>query len=121
MTAVVSGTLSNCNFDGTGQTFSGTVFGELTGTASRSAASLTGNLAVTWPSDANLNPTISPVSISTSSGTYNIVGTIGAGAGAGTGEQLWASYAKIGTSKINGGTSEKILGSKPFGIFENLG
>jgi hypothetical protein len=119
VTAVLHGTLSNCNFSGTAQTFSGTVFGDLTGTATKSSASLSGNVAVTWPSDANLNPTISPISVSTSSNTYNIVGTIGAGAG--TGEQLWASYAKIGQSKVLGGTSESILGSAPFGIFVNFG
>jgi hypothetical protein len=123
VTAVVNGTLSNCNLNGTGQTFSGTVFGELTGTATKGAAKLTGNLAVTWPSDANaptgLSPTISPVSITSASGTYNIVGTISAGAG--TGEQLWGSYAKTGQSAVPGGTSEHILGSKPFGIFHNNG
>ncbi len=35
VTAVVSGTLSNCNFDGTPQSFSGTFFGTLTGSAER--------------------------------------------------------------------------------------
>jgi hypothetical protein len=119
VTAVLNGTLSNCSFDGTPQTYGGTVFGTLTGTGTKSAVSLSGNAAVTWPADSGLNPTISPISVSTSSGTYNIVGTPSAGAG--TGLALWASYAKTGMTKVNGGNAENILGSKPFGIFENIG
>jgi len=69
VTAVLNATLSNCNFDGTGQTFSGTVFGDLTGTATKTAATISGNVAVTWPQDANLDPTIAHISVSTSSDT----------------------------------------------------
>lgn len=119
VTAVLHGTLSNCNFDGTPQTFSGSVFGDLTGTATKSSASLSGNVAITWPADANLNPTIAPISVSTSGSTYSLYGTISNGAG--TGEQLEGSYAKIGTSKVLGGTTQNILGSAPFGIFINEG
>jgi len=119
VTAVLNATLSNCNFEGTGQTFSGSVFGVLTGTATGKAATLTGNLAVTWPSDAGLNPTISPVSLSTSNGTYSFFGTPTAGAG--TGQQLNGAYAKIGSVKINGGTQQSILGSAPFQLEVNNG
>lgn len=120
VTAVLNGTLSNCNFEGTGQTFSGSVFGVLTGTANGKKATLTGNLAVTWPADASLNPTISPVSLSTSpSGIYSFFGTPTAGAG--TGQQLNGAYAKISSKKINGGTQESILGSAPFQLEVNNG
>ena len=119
VTAVLNATLSNCNFEGTGQTFSGTVFGVLTGTATGSAATLSGNLAITWPADANLNPTISPISLSTASNVYSFFGTPTAGPG--TGEQLNGAYVKISSKKINGGTQESILGSSPFQIEVNNG
>ncbi len=112
MTAVISATLSNCDLEGTDQTFSGTVFGVLTGTATSSAATLTGNVAVTWPSDANLDPTISPISVSTANGTYSFYGTPSAGAF--TGDVLNGAWAKISSHKISGGTQESILGSAPF-------
>jgi hypothetical protein len=119
VTAVLSATLSNCNFEGTGQTFSGSVFGVLSGTATGKAATLTGNLAVTWPQDAGLNPTISPISLSTSNSTYSFFGTPTAGAG--TGQQLNGAYVKVSATKINGGTQEKILGSAPFQLEVNTG
>ena len=119
VTAVLNATLSNCNFEGTGQTFSGTVFGVLTGTATGSAATLSGTLAITWPADANLNPTISPISLSTSSGNYSFFGTPTAGAG--TGQQLNGAYVKVSGIKINRGTQENILGSAPFQLEVNTG
>ena len=119
VTAVISATLSNCNFLGTAQTFSGSVFGVLSGTATKSGATLSGNLAVTWPSDANLNPTISPVSLSTASNVYSFFGTPTAGAG--TGQVLNGAYAVIGSSKTTGGTQENILGSAPFQLEVNEG
>jgi hypothetical protein len=121
VTAVLNGTLSNCNLEGTGQTFSGTVFGDLTGTATKTKATLTGNVAVTWPQDANLNPTIAPISISTSaSNAYSFAGTVSAGAG--TGDQLWGSYDVISKSSVPGGTQENLVGgSQAFGIYINEG
>jgi hypothetical protein len=119
VTAVLNATLSNCNFEGTGQTFSGSVFGVLTGTATGTAATLSGNLAVTWPADAGLNPTISPISLSTANNTYSFFGTPTAGAG--TGQQLNGAYDKISSKKINGGTQESILGSAPFQLEVNTG
>jgi hypothetical protein len=119
VTAVISGTLSNCNFEGTPQTFSGSVFGVLTGTATGSAATLSGNVAVSWPSDANLSPTISPVSVSTANSTYSFFGTPSAGAG--TGEQLNGAWDKISSKRITDGTQQGILGSAPFQIEVNTG
>jgi hypothetical protein len=121
VTAVINGTLGSCNSEGTGQTFSGSVFGTLTGTATKTRATLSGNVAVTWPSDSNLNPTIAPISITASANNqYSIDGTISAGAG--TGDQLWGSYDVISTSKINGGTQETLTaGTTPFGIYVNEG
>jgi hypothetical protein len=118
-TAVISGTLSNCNFQGTPQTFSGSVFGVLSGKATGTGATLSGNVAVTWPSDANLEPTISPITLSGSSSAYSFYGTPSAGAG--TGQQLNGSYDRISAKKISGGTSQSILGSAPFQLEVNDG
>jgi hypothetical protein len=117
--AVLNATLSNCNLDGTEQTYSGTVFGTLTGTANKSGATLTGNVAVTWPQDAQLDPTIASISLNTSTGVYSFTGGITAGAFAGN--ELWGSYEKTGQTAFTGGTSENILGSAPFAAEENLG
>jgi hypothetical protein len=117
--AVLNATLSNCNLDGTGQTYSGTAFGVLTGTATKSSATLTGNVAVTWPQDANLDPTIASISLNTTSGVYSFTGSITAGAFAGN--ELWGSYEKTGQTAIAGGTSQSILGSAPFAAEEDLG
>jgi hypothetical protein len=119
VTATVTATLSNCNFEGTGQTFSGTVFGVLTGTASTKTTSLSGNLAVTWPADANLNPTISPISLSGKGATYSFYGTPTAGAG--TGQQLNGAYDKISSKTISGGNSQSILSTAPFQLEVNEG
>jgi hypothetical protein len=119
VTATVTATLSNCNFEGTGQTYSGSVFGVLTGTATKTGATLSGNLAVTWPADSGLDPTISPVTVSGSSSEYSFYGTPTAGAG--TGQQLDGSYDGISTSAISGGTSQSILGSAPFELEVNDG
>jgi hypothetical protein len=119
VTATVSATLSNCNFDGTQQTFSGSVFGVLTGTATGTGASLTGNLAVTWPSDANLNPTIVPITLTGSKSAYSFYGTPNAGAG--TGQVLNGAYDRISAKAISGGTSQSILGSAPFQLEVNEG
>jgi hypothetical protein len=119
VTEVVQATLSNCNFDGTGQTYSGSVFGVLSGKATKNKGTLSGNLAITWPADANLNPTIVPVTVSGSAAQFSLYGTISAGAG--TGNQLEGNYDVISTSAITGGSSQNILGSQPFGIFVNEG
>ena len=117
--AVLSATLSNCSLDGTPQTYSGTVFGVLTGTANKTKATLTGNVAVTWPSDSGLSPTIASISLNTASGVYSFTGGITAGAF--TGNELWGSYEKTGSTGFTGGTTENILGSAPFAAEENLG
>jgi hypothetical protein len=119
VTAVLTGTLSNCNFDGTAQTYSGTVFGDLTGTATKTGGSLSGNVAVTWPADANLEPTISPISVSGSASAFSFYGTPSAGAG--TGQQLNGSYDAISSKAISAGTSQNILGSAPFQLEVNDG
>ena len=119
VTDVIHGTLSNCSLDGTGQTFSGSFFGTLTGSATKSSANLSGNVAVSWPQDAGLSPTISPVSVSGSANAYSFNGTISNGAG--TGEQLEGSYDVVSKSAVSGGTSQNIVGTAPMGIFVNEG
>ena len=119
VTDVISGTLNNCSFDGSPQTFSGSFFGTLSGSASGKAATLSGNVAVSWPQDSGLNPTISPVSINGSAKAYSLSGTISNGAG--TGEQLEGSYDVVSKSTVNGGTSQSLVSTAPFGIFVNEG
>lgn len=119
VTAVLNATGTNCEVDGQQQGNPATVFGTLSGTAKKSSATLTGNVAVTWPSDAQLDPTIASISLSTSAGVYSFTGTITAGAF--SGNELWGSYEKTGQSAISGGTNENILGSAPFAVMENLG
>lgn len=117
--AVVNATGTNCEIDGQQQGNSATVFGTLTGTATRTSATLTGNVAVTWPSDAQLDPTIASISLTSSSGVYSFTGSITAGAFAGN--ELWGSYETTSRGPITGGTSENILGSAPFAVMENIG
>jgi hypothetical protein len=119
VTAVLNATGTNCEIDGQQQGNSATVFGTLSGTATKSSATLSGNVAVTWPSDAQLEPTIASISLNTSSGIYSFTGSITAGAFAGN--ELWGSYEKTGQSAISGGTNETILGSAPFAVMEDLG
>ena len=119
VTEVVSGTLSNCSFDGTPQSYSGTFFGVLTGSASNKAATLSGNVAISWPQDAGLSPTISPVTVTGSSNAYSLFGTISNGAG--TGEQLEGSYDVVSHTTANGSTTQSLVSSGPFGIFVNEG
>lgn len=119
VTAVLTGTLSNCNLLGTAQTYSGTVFGDLTGTATKTGATLSGDVAVTWPADAQIDPTIAPISVSGSASSFSFYGTPSAGFGAG--QQLNGSYDAIGLKAIASGTSQSILGSAPFQVEVNDG
>jgi len=121
--ATISGTASNCNLDGQSQTFSASFFGNLTGTATKTKSTLSGQVAITWPADANpptgLEPTISNLGISTTNGVYSNVSTITAGAF--TGNELWASWVKTSNASISGGTSQTIVGTQPFEVMENTG
>lgn len=121
--AVISGTASNCNLDGTQQTLSASFFGNLTGSANKTKATLNGQVAITWPADANpptgLEPTISNLNITTANGTYSFASTISGGAFAGN--ELWGSFVKTQNASISGGTSQTIVGTQPFEVEENLG
>lgn len=121
VTAVISGTASNCSLDGTGQAYSASVFGVLTGSGVKSGITLSGNVAVTWPADASLSPSIAPIAI-TKTGTqaYQFYGMVNAGAFTGAG-RLQGSYDVISMQKVTGGNKQNILGSAPFGIWENFG
>jgi hypothetical protein len=119
VTEVISGTLNNCSFLGTPQTYSGTFFGVLTGSASNKAATLSGNVAVTWPADAGLSPTISPISVNGTSNVYSLFGTISAGTT--TGEQLEGSYDVVSHTSGNGTTTQNLVSTGAFGVFVNEG
>jgi hypothetical protein len=119
VTEDISGTLNNCSSDGNPQTFSGTFFGVLTGSASNKAATLSGHVAISWPQDAGLAPTVSPVSVTGSANAYTLNGTPTAGAG--TGEALEGSYDVVSHTLANGETTQSLVSSGPFGIFVNEG
>jgi hypothetical protein len=119
VTEVISGTLSNCNDEGSPQTFSGSFFGVLSGSASNKAATLSGNVAISWPQDSGLSPTISPVSVNGSANAYSLFGTISNGAG--TGEQLEGSYDVVSHTNANGTTTQHLVSTGAFGIFVNEG
>jgi hypothetical protein len=119
VTAVIEGTLSNCNDFGTPQTFSGSVFGVLSGKATTGKSSLSGQLAVTWPADANLNPSVVPVTLNGASGQFSFGGIVSGGAGKGL--DLNSAYDTVHSAKSGGGTLEKIVGTKAFAIYVNEG
>lgn len=116
---IISGTLNDCNLQGTPQTYSGTFFGELTGSASNKAATLSGNVAITWPADSGLEPTISPVSVTGSANAYSLFGNPSAGAGAG--DALEGTYDVVSHTTANGETTQSLVSSGPFGVFVNEG
>ena len=120
VTAVLEGTLSNCSDFGT-QAGTGVVFGVLSGTATKTKVTLSGRLAVTWPSSSGLNPTVVPVTLSKvpASASYNFGGVISAGAGKGALLSSACTGGKLATT--NGGTLQTITGSKPFAIYVNEG
>jgi hypothetical protein len=119
VTAILEGTLSNCDDLGTPQAGSGSVFGVLSGTATKSKAALTGQLAVTWPAVSNLSPSIVPVSLRGASGKYSFGGIVSAGAG--TGQELHSSYDKVKAAKASSGTLQTITGTSAFASYVNEG
>jgi hypothetical protein len=121
VTVVVSGTGSNCE-NGGGQPYSygASFFGTLSGTATNKIQNLSGNLAVTWPSDANLSPSIESVTVTTpSAGHYSLYGT--GTAGAYTNEPLEGSFVIASSTHNRISTTKSDTGSTPFGVFENFG
>jgi len=120
VTAVLRATLANCAFYGVSQSGTGTAFGVLTGTASRGKAALSGNIAVTWPQESGLDPTIASLAVATaSSHTYAFEGAVVAGAI--PGDYLAGNYQVASSARTSGGTAESILGTAPFAIYENVG
>jgi hypothetical protein len=119
VTAIMEGTLSNCDNSGTPETGTGSVFGVFSGTATKTAATLSGQIAVTWPASSGLAPTIVPAGLAGASGQYSLGGTVSAGAG--TGLELNSSYARVSAAKANGGTLQHINGTSAFAIYENIG
>jgi hypothetical protein len=119
VTAILEGTLSNCSDFGTPETGTGSVFGVLSGTATKTKAILAGQLAVTWPPSSSLSPSIVPVSLRGASGQYSFGGTVSAGAGHGL--ELNSAYDKVNATKANSGTLQTITGTSPFAIYVNEG
>jgi hypothetical protein len=121
VTAVLEGVLSNCSDFGTPQGGTGLVFGVLSGTATKTKATLSGRLAVTWPASSGLNPTIVPVTLRkvSVSASYSFGGVISAGAGKGA--VLSSAYNGSKPGTVNGGTLQNITGTKPFAIYVNEG
>jgi hypothetical protein len=119
VTAILEGTLSNCDDLGTPESGTGSVFGVLSGTATKTTAALTGQIAVTWPASSGLSPSIVPVSLRGASGKYSLGGTVSAGAG--TGQELHSSYNKVKAAKASSGTLQTITSTSAFAIYVNEG
>jgi hypothetical protein len=119
VTAILKGTLSDCDDLGVPENGAGSVFGVLSGTATKTKAILTGQLAVTWPVTSNLSPSIVPVSLRGASGKYSFGGTVSAGAG--TGQELNSSYNEVKAAKAGSGTLQTITSTSAFAIYINEG
>jgi hypothetical protein len=119
--AVLEGVLSNCSDFATPQAGTGIVFGVLAGTATTTKVTLSGHLAVTWPSSSGLNPTTVPVTFSkaSKSASYNFGGVISGGAGKGALLSSAGNGGKLTTTY--GGSLQTSTGSKPFAIYVNEG
>jgi hypothetical protein len=91
----------------------------LSGTATKTAATLSGQIAVTWPASSGLSPSIVPVGLDGANGQYSLGGTVSAGAGAGL--ELNSAYARVSAARANGGTLQHINGDAPFAIYVNGG
>lgn len=119
VTAILKGTLSDCDDLGVPENGAGSVFGVLSGTATKTKAILTGQLAVTWPVTSGLSPSIVPVSLRGASAKYSFGGTVSAGAG--TGQELNSSYHEVKAAKAGSGTLQTITGTSAFAIYINEG
>jgi hypothetical protein len=119
VTATLVGTLYDCSDFGTAQTGTASVQVTLSGTATTSSASLTGQLFVNWPAGTGLNPSVVPVTLTGSSGAYSFGGTVSLGAG--TGLPLNSSYFTVFSFTSNTDTVQDINGASPFAIYVNEG
>ena len=94
--AVVSGTLDGCSFEGQSQPGQGSFTATVSGSASVTAGTLTGTFTANWPSSSGLNPSNGNVTITTTSaGHYTVSGSVTSGALVGT--SLSSGYVVTGT------------------------
>jgi hypothetical protein len=119
VTAVLQATLANCAFYGVAQSGTGTAFGVLTGTASRGTATLSGQVAVTWPAELTTTPTVANIVVVPSSHAYAFDGPVVAGVF--PGRYLAGNYQVTGSTRTSGGTAENIVGTAPFAVWEPMG
>jgi hypothetical protein len=125
VTATLAGTLSDCSDFGNTLTGTGSVQATLTGTATTTSASLTGDLFVNWPASANVVTSVVPITLTGSSGAYSFGGTVIFGAGTayrgGPGLPLNSSYDAVYWFWTDGGTLQDINGTSPVAIYVNEG
>lgn len=122
--AVVSGTLDGCTFEGQSQPGQGSFTAIVSGTASTSTGTLTGTFTANWPPSSGLNPSTGNVTITTNSqGVYTVTGSVTGGALPGT--ALSTSYVVTGTtgtgSKHNPITGQTFVNSSPLNLGRNGG
>jgi hypothetical protein len=132
VTAVLQATLANCAFYGVAQSGTATAFGVLTGTASRGKATLSGQVAVTWPPELGTTPTIANIVVVPSAHAYAFDGPVVAGVF--PGRYLVGNYQVTSSTRTGGGTAQSgggreargrerqsILGTAPFAVWEPVG
>ena len=116
---MLQATLANCAFYGVAQSGTATAFGVLTGTASRGKATLSGQVAVTWPPELGTTPTIANIVVVPSAHAYALEGPVVAGGF--PGRYLVGNYQVTSSTRTSGGTAENILGTAPFAIWQPVG
>ena len=122
--AVVSGSLDGCSFEGQSQPGQGSFTAIISGAASKKAGSLSGTFTANWPASAGLNPSNGTVTITNSSaGLYTISGSVTSGALVGT--TLSSGYVVTGThgngTKNSPVTEQNFVNTAPFNLGRNGG
>ena len=123
----IQGTVSACGLNGSSLPDTGQFFANsLTGPASKTSESLSGQAVIIWPASANLNPSVAAFSISVNAnGLATYSGTVQAGAF--TGQRLQGKYKIVRQATVNQGgynaTVQTVVSptTGPLQILENLG
>lgn len=121
----IQGTLSNCSLNGAALPGSGQFFANsLTGPASTTSESLTGQAIVIWPASANLNASVGTFTINVNAqGLATYSGTIQAGAF--KGRRLRGQYQIARQSTVDEGgytaTVQNVFSTSPLQVLVNFG
>jgi hypothetical protein len=123
-TAALNGTTSGCSdiysgaFSGTG-----TIFASLSGKSSVKSENWTGTFTIDWPASSSFNPSNGNLTVTDSSGTEAVQGTVTSGAFVGS--EINMSYVITGKTgkgtKAKPVTKQTYINSQPLNLSENIG